>query len=171
MLSGWLQSGKDTVAEILVKDLGFTRFAFADILKDYVALNYDIPRYLMDSTNGKDTIIKNKSVRRHLIDIGQDKRSHDPLYWVKPVCKQIQSSNCDRVVITDWRLPNERDEICRVFGIENVVTARIQRWSKPPLVDETEIALDNFNFDIIIDNTKTIEFLVTVVHSNFINFK
>ena len=37
-LSGYAQSGKDTVAEILVEEYGYTRVAFADIIKQAVYL-------------------------------------------------------------------------------------------------------------------------------------
>lgn len=42
-VSGWKGSGKDTAAEYLIQEFGYTRVAFADILKEMVATQYDIP--------------------------------------------------------------------------------------------------------------------------------
>lgn len=42
-ISGWKRSGKDTAADILVKDHNFMRVSFADPLKELVAKEYNIP--------------------------------------------------------------------------------------------------------------------------------
>ena len=42
-VSGWKGSGKDTMADYLVDEYGYTRIAFADVLKEMVAEQYDIP--------------------------------------------------------------------------------------------------------------------------------
>ncbi|RLF65328.1 MAG: hypothetical protein DRN30_04150 [Thermoplasmata archaeon] len=42
-ISGWKSSGKDTMADYLVNDYGYTRVAFADVLKEMVATQYNIP--------------------------------------------------------------------------------------------------------------------------------
>ena len=53
-LSGWKQSGKDTAADYLIKEHGFLRFGFADILKDMVAEQYNIPRESLDKPELKE---------------------------------------------------------------------------------------------------------------------
>lgn len=53
-LSAWKQSGKDTVADYLIKEHGFIRFGFADVLKDMVAEQYDIPREYCDDVKFKE---------------------------------------------------------------------------------------------------------------------
>lgn len=55
-VSGWKRSGKDTVAKMLV-DKGFTRVAFADVLKDMVSEEYGIPREHCDSDTHKEAPI------------------------------------------------------------------------------------------------------------------
>lgn len=42
-ISGWKRSGKDMIAEYLVKNYGFKRISFADPLKIMAAEEYDIP--------------------------------------------------------------------------------------------------------------------------------
>lgn len=53
-LSGWKQSGKDTVANYLVENAGYIRLGFADILKDMVAEQYKIPRTWCDNPEYKE---------------------------------------------------------------------------------------------------------------------
>ena len=53
-LSGYKGSGKDSVASILVKQHGFQRVAFADVLKDLVADLYDVERSAMDDPERKE---------------------------------------------------------------------------------------------------------------------
>jgi len=53
-ISGWKRSGKDTLAEFLVKDFNFRRIGFADPLKDMVAQEYDIPRDHLDNPSYKE---------------------------------------------------------------------------------------------------------------------
>ena len=56
-ISGYKRSGKDTSADILVKDHGFERVAFADVLKDMVAKEYGIPREHCDDPKFKEAPI------------------------------------------------------------------------------------------------------------------
>jgi len=62
VVSGWKGSGKDTLADFLVYNHGFERFAFADALKDYVATEYEIDRISMDDPNKKEQPILSKPV-------------------------------------------------------------------------------------------------------------
>ena len=52
-ISGWKQSGKDTAAEVLIEK-GFKRVAFADVLKDRVASDFNIPRDYLDNPDYKE---------------------------------------------------------------------------------------------------------------------
>lgn len=56
-ISGWKRSGKDTIAEQLIKEHGFKRIAFADPLKDSVAKEYGIPRSHCDDPAFKEAPI------------------------------------------------------------------------------------------------------------------
>jgi hypothetical protein len=53
-LSGYKGSGKDTVAEYLVQNYNFTRFSFAEVLKDMVADQYGIQRTWLDDQAFKE---------------------------------------------------------------------------------------------------------------------
>lgn len=53
-ISGWKRSGKDASAEYLIKNHNFKRVAFADVLKDMVADEYDIERSHCDDPAHKE---------------------------------------------------------------------------------------------------------------------
>jgi hypothetical protein len=165
VLSGWLQSGKDTVGKILVDRFGYKRYAFADALKDELSQVLNVPRSVMDTNDGKMLIVQGQTVRQHLIEYGQEQRRKDPLVWVKKVCQKISREGEPLVVITDWRMPNEVQGIVDFFKTESttVMTCRIDRWDTPPLQDYTEVALDEHEFDLRIANKTDLETLENMV--------
>lgn len=90
-LSGKMRSGKDTVADYLVKRHGFTRMAFADKLKDVVRDLFEV---------------RESSKNRHLLQqVGRHMCQVDPAVWVKYVVNRIP---LDRdIVVSDLRFPEE----------------------------------------------------------------
>ena len=91
MLSGYLRSGKDTVGAILVRDFNFTRYAFADALKDEVAELNGLDRTSLDTQEGKSVeITPDTTVRTVLIQHGQTQRARNPNYWVEKVIAAIE---------------------------------------------------------------------------------
>lgn len=177
MLSGWMQSGKDTVGSYLCKHFGFSRFAFADVLKDEVSEMWNVPRDMLDTGEGKATVIEpetGRTARDVLIAHGQRRRSENPAYWVERVIHSIESKEkkdehegtritIRRIVITDWRFPNEyaffKRYICSDEAKGKVHAWRIDRWTTPPLRDPTELALDDFPFDCVLLNARDVAHL------------
>lgn len=168
LLSGWLQSGKDTVGGFL-QELGYQRYAFADILKDKCAREMGVPRLLMDTTIGKESQWKGATVRTHLINYGQNARASDPFIWVREACKSAVEDRHPLVVFTDWRMKDEFDFVVDTFGRDNVTCVRIHRWDEPPLADITECQLDTFDFDVHIKNRGSLQDLRSAVLSNLGN--
>lgn len=62
-ISGWKGSGKDLIANYLVKHYGAVRIAFADPLKDGVASQYSIPRDSLDRIDQKESPIVSLPVK------------------------------------------------------------------------------------------------------------
>lgn len=96
--------GKDFIADYLVKEYGFSRYAFADKVKD-VAKQWFPDLYKAD-----------KKPRALLQSIGTDFRKVDPDVWIKAMFEDIDKEALDRkkmgcakenVVVTDCRMPNE----------------------------------------------------------------
>lgn len=151
LLSGYLQSGKDTVGNYLVEHFNYTRFAFADILKDQVSEIYNIERSSLDTSKGKAKMYdKTRTVRQVMIDHGTEKRSQDISYWSRQIYNKIIKSDSMFFVITDWRYIDE----FKVFDKNNlrIECWRINRWETPPLLDSSETALDAFVFNEVFQN-------------------
>lgn len=102
LLVGQAGAGKDTVADYLAAKYGFTRYAFADKLKQ-------IARELFPAafTGGKP--------RSLLQNIGTYMRQEDPDVWVNYLLQRITAEDPMRAVITDCRYRNELT-ICRSRG-------------------------------------------------------
>lgn len=120
-VTGYAQHGKDTVANLLERDYGFRKMAFADALrKSVLVLDPFVPlpgwtspvRYseLLDSV-GYEEAKKNPEVRRLLqvmgTEVGRDILGDDT--WVHALNKARNGPA--RVVIPDVRFPNEGDYV------------------------------------------------------------
>ena len=169
MLSGYMKSGKDTAGDHLCSKYGFKRFAFADVLKDEISEIYNIERSILDTQEGKSQIFHtcntstkncqcNITIRKILINHGQERRAQDINYWVNKVLNSItkNATSTQRFVITDWRFENEYYRM-KEYSNTSVVSWRIDRWNDIPYQDVTETQLDHFNFDIIIQNKQDLD--------------
>jgi hypothetical protein len=136
-LSGYARSGKDTVADILVRDYGFTKMAFADPIKTMVrdldpivghhqeeACCADCEPEIEDirlsdlySYGLTDDEIKRDfrfggEVRRLWQYFGTEvMRSRDDDFWIKQAEDRLFEGTSDRVVFTDVRFENEAEFI------------------------------------------------------------
>lgn len=188
-ISAWKGSGKDTAADYLIKEHNFTRFGFADTLKDIVAEQYNIPREHCDNPEFKEKPIKHLPVvtkdkfnelvhsfmskelesgywtpRALCILEGSVKRSVRTNYWVKRVVDKVNSDSESLVVISDLRYRSEVDQLKEAFG-ENLITVRINRFETSPSEDPSERDLDNYNFDVTIDNKGSLEEFLNKVNN------
>ncbi len=155
LVTGWVGSGKDTFANVLVKHKGYRRFAFADPIKEMVAQEHKIPIELLHTQVGKQTVVDGKTLRQHCIDLGESKRREDIQYWGKMIAQQIQESNCQKVVISDWRLLPELFAIQNAFPNAFIVPIRMNRAAQyiSSVPDLTEYSLLGFPFVFIIQNS------------------
>ena len=153
LISGFLESGKDTAGNILVKKYGFRRFAFADKLKDEVSTTYGLDRQTLDTPEGKRGFVNGQTVRSLLISHGNFRRSQDINHWASLIGSEIIRGKYQRIVITDWRFPNEKVFLQHALPDFLVETWRIRRFEHSSVNDESENALNDFSFDKHIDNT------------------
>lgn len=140
-LTGYAKHGKDTVGAVAVEEFGFTRFAFADLLKS-MALTLDPIVYIDHEAEkviqwrseyarlkplvehvGWDVAKEAKEVRRFLQVLGteavRDHLGQDT--WVTATFGSFFGAH--RVVITDARFPNEFAAVKR-HGVLIRVTRR-----------------------------------------------
>ena len=168
-LCGRMRSGKDAIAEYLVANYGFKRFAFGDWIRKICYALY--PKQFADS-----------KPRALLQQFGQMARKFDEDVWIKRTLTDIEiegshlkyrkSPLCP--VISDLRQPNEYDALKREGFVIIRVTApedvRIQRmlaagdaFNPEDLVHDTEQYVDSFVVDYEITNDGTLEELFTQV--------
>lgn len=96
---------------------------------------------------------------------GSGKRTVDSNYWVKQAVREVDNFNkigVDKFVITDLRFKSEVESLRAAFGKE-LVTVRVNRFDRTESVDPSERDLDNYNFDITIENKGTLEEFLTKV--------
>jgi len=161
------QVGKDTAA----KATGFTRMAFADNVR---ALASVIDPYVTDfGLRLSDAVerlgwegakLEINEVRRLLQELGGGSRELlGSSVWVDPTMTRARDLKVQGygVAISDVRYPNEADEIKSAGGI----VIRIDRPDVPRLDHPTECALDDYDFDHVIDNSGTVEELRAAVRA------
>lgn len=135
-LSGYSGAGKDSVADILVENYGFTKMAFATGLKAKVEildpiLGYHkefccdncapeieevrlstLLAYGMTQEEIKRDFMYGPELRRVWQYVGTDLfRAEDEDYWVKQAAEEMAESPAERIVFTDVRFENEADYI------------------------------------------------------------
>jgi len=153
-LSGYAQSGKDTVAQVLVDNYGFNRVSFADPIRK---LLYETNPMLKEGYRiqglidvyGWDKVkVEYPEARRLLQDLGVGARKvfGDDI-WIYQVLKDVHPS--DKVVISDVRFINEAECISARGG-------ELWRIKRPGVtavnahVSETQI--DDYPVDHVVNN-------------------
>lgn len=137
-LSGYAQTGKDTVAQILVQKYGYTRVSFADALRTGLyKLNpivdidatirdgylVDVVPYrlatIVDSIGWERAKTEYSEVRELLQRYGTEagREIHGASCWIDIVKQQMASNPSARYVISDIRFPNEYELLSQNQGI------------------------------------------------------
>jgi dephospho-CoA kinase len=160
-LTGYAQSGKDTVANILVEKYGYERLAFADPIRDIL---YDL-NPMVDSIAGRPVLLQelvdklgwdkaklDPRVRQYLQNLGVGARNHlGEDVWVINALRKMSQEN---IVITDVRFENEAEVIHMLEG-------QVWRIKRPGVeaVNEhiSESQMDGYKVDQIFVNSGTIE--------------
>lgn len=149
-ISAWKGSGKDAAASILLQN-NYLRVAFADILKDLVAEEYNIPRKSLDDQNQKEAPLLHLPVKpkdkftRMVCEfmvkefrsrdgqipltfsydaddfVGEFGRHAEDLYWT-PRALAILKGSGNRAVRSDFWLSKAIDIICINPHLNFVIT-------------------------------------------------
>lgn len=164
-LMGYARSGKNTVANVLVRKYGFTEMAFADALREMALGINPIVDFLPSGVYRYQNAISDygydeaksqfPEVREFLQRLGTEgvRDVLGPDTWVDLVERRWHADGQPDLVITDVRFPNEYEMVRRNGG----VLARVKR----PEVQATnrhisESALDSHDSDFVFWNDGTI---------------
>lgn len=170
-LVGYIGSGKGTVGDILVRDHQYTKFAFADALKDATSTIFMWPRGLLEGDSNASRTFREKvdpwwsmklgyevTPRLILQKMGTEACRHGIAdnIWIAALEKRIQGY--DNVVISDCRFPNEIDFIRSVGG----AVIRVKRGEEPTeeelaKMHISETAWKDCKFDATLWNESTID--------------
>jgi hypothetical protein len=165
-LSGWARSGKDTLANHLVENRGFVKMSFADPIRE--ALVRLDPRIEVKGlghiglawavrTIGWETL-KDESpdvrvlMQRMGTEVGRQMFSQD--FWVDAAMKRAEDGA--KIVFADCRFPNEADAIKKLGG---KVVRVVRDGVAPANAHVSETALDDYDFDVVIDNGSSLAVL------------
>lgn len=173
-LSGYAKSGKDTTAEILVRDHGYVKMAFADLLRTAVLhlnpiLAWDhkteLPIRVADALRYltyEEAKTKYLEYRRLLQFMGTEvgRMLFGTDFWVDKTFEKIEFGDAEKIVIADCRFRNE----ARATQEHGGIVVRIDRPGIGPInAHESEVGLDDWVFDYRIENNGTIANLATKV--------
>lgn len=159
-------TGKDFLAEYLIKKYGYTRYAFADNVK-LLAEVWFPDLY----GNGEE------KPRKLLQDLGTKFREIDKDVWIDAMFSDIDNNANSRkrrieaqevIVVTDCRMPNEYEALKnRGFTFIRITTdpaireARLlnrgDKFSENDLKHHTESFYDSFECDYEIENNRSVE--------------
>jgi len=169
-LSGYAQTGKDTVANYLVKNYGFVKVSFADPIREalyklnpYVRVGDMPPTSLsvaVDHMGWEDVKVFSSDTRELLqrmgTEVGREMFGQD--FWVNQGL--LRAKEHERVVFADTRYLNEADAIKSNGGQVWRIT---KTGSSPVNGHSSETALDNYAFDWAVRNDGSLDNLHTFV--------
>lgn len=167
-LSGYARSGKDTVAEMLWP-FGYVRRSFATPLKDAVyaldpLVGQDMTERvaaLVDEYGWDEVKVGVPEARRLLqrmgTEVGRVLFGED--FWVERAFASLRPGAA--YVFADCRFPNEAKAIRAAGG----QVWRVERPGVGPITDHpSETSLDDWDFDLVLDNSGDFRFLAEQVH-------
>jgi len=164
-LTGAAGSGKDTAAERLVGQHGFQRFAFADHMKDVLAVLFaplGIEKDVFFDRFKKEAVIPSLGVSpRHIMQtFGTDwaRQMIKDDIWLMIAKAKLQAASAN-VVITDVRFENEANLVRELGGTVLHVSGRATSAQGQAQSHASEAGVAVGHGDILVDNSRDIEWL------------
>jgi hypothetical protein len=174
-LSGWARSGKDTIADHLVVNYGYTKISFADPMrKALVALNPRVQYW--DSRVSLATIVRlvgwealkdgsletREMLQRFGTEVGREMFGQN--FWIDQAFKE--AAKYEKVVFSDCRFLNEAEAIKNANG----VVWRVNKDNiTAPNNHVSETQLNEYKFDLTIPNNGTLENLYKLIDQEISN--
>lgn len=169
-MSGYARAGKDTIADHLVAECGYTKESFATPMREALyRLNPDIRDIagmvmtvgqVVDLSGWEEAKVITPNIRGLMQRMGTEvgREMFGENFWVDAAIARIPDGS--KVVFADVRFPNEADAI-RALGGE---VWRVERDGFGPANDHiSEHALDDYKFDRTFENSDTVDLLYKLV--------
>jgi len=135
---GFKRSGKDTIADFLVRQYGYHKISIADPLKDACKVLFG---FTHEQINGQSKDIPsedwyNLTPRQILQFFGTEMMQFrlqelmpkcGRMFWIKRMCKEIDGRKLDKIVVPDVRFVHEYNELIKVYGVKNVEVIKVSR--------------------------------------------
>jgi hypothetical protein len=163
-LSGFARSGKDTVADYLVQNYGFTKLAFADPMREALyRLNpfiqvADMPRVplasVVDGLGWETLKAESPDLRPLMQRLGTEvgRQMFGENFWVEQAIKR--AADHERVVFSDVRFTNEADAVIESGG----AVLRVDRPNVSATNDHvSESAMDGYEVTAILNNSRGVD--------------
>lgn len=154
-LVGKKGSGKDTLADFIVKEYSFVKYAYATPLKEACKILFLLSDDQLHDRELKETIDNrwDMTPRKMMQTMGTDLiRTHiDPNFWIKHFSLWFKNNSEKNVIVTDCRFQNEIDIVIKLGG-------KIIKINRETEFDEheSEVGIDKLqNIDFIINNNST----------------
>jgi len=176
-ISGYARSGKDTVAAHLIESAGFTRMSFADPmrealvnlnpnitfagLEDSVELKVAVERFGWEALKSLAPEVRGL-MQRMGTEVGREMFNED--FWVDAALDRAEDGS--KLVFSDVRYPNEADAIRKLGG---KVYRIIRDGVGPANSHPSEIGMDNYDVDVLIENNGSLSDLAEKIERIFIN--
>lgn len=156
-IRGFAGAGKDTLGACFTEHFDCRRFAFADALKEMVAEKYGVDIVVLHSQEGKRGVCpaNGKTWREILIAEAAAAREEDPGVFARATAHSISVSGAQRIVLTDWRYPNEYSIVREAFPDATITTVCVLREGQEmvsPVADISEYLLDSHIPDWVVYN-------------------
>ena len=118
-ICGHAGAGKDMAADYLVKELSFVRMALADPIKEMAHVYFHVP---WDQLRRSD---KPEKVRLLIQQLGTEVgRTYMPYIWIEDLCRRVEASTAQRIIVTDVRFPNEAETLVRRLHADLIFVRR-----------------------------------------------
>lgn len=170
-ICGPIGSGKDTVADILIKERGYVKLSFASSLKDAVGVIFGWDREMLEgstpeSREWREQVDEWWSKRLNIpyltprwilqhwgTDILRDKFHQD--IWLASLERKLLNYPKDsRIVITDCRFQNEIDILKRLGS--KIIKMERDDYKKSSINHSSENSCKEIDFDFVIENNSTL---------------
>jgi hypothetical protein len=168
LINGLPRSGKDTMADYLVKYHDYKKISFADSLKDIIAVSLDISRETLDNfknddvqlrfqeTNGYNEKLMN--FRTLLQRFGTE--ATKPIFgndiWSRLLYEKIMKSEHNKFVVPDFRFLIEYVP-SNNYKLKTILVKDERELPTVGHASDVELYQNDFDFDCIIENLGTLD--------------